>query len=384
MQTPHPGLRGRPPRLVLALLATTLCLGGTGCRSGNPVHLPRWTMTTDGTPGATVVTFPAHLNHLLPKRRCQYILRTRARIPEGLRGREAILTFPTLQAMASATVNDHPVLPLDGDVIEVYRRSEPNAWRVQLPQTATVDIEVVVSHTWVKSAWEDAVPYLSPMSESDLRLDWINPFNQITQLVGISSLLSIVIISTILFCLDRRRRPFWLALQLTAPILILWFELGSMQLVFGVYDTAVVGVTLSFAIIAGAYATHAKFGLPGVHWLWPALQGATIVTAFIFPGSVSCPTVLDLRDGVHRRDGFCLPVVHHWTTICALASGSPDRHRGPGVVPPGGQLCLRHGHLAGRRGAPGRHSAERGWAHPVFLPGVRRSCPSIRGRAKTK
>lgn len=268
-----------------------------GCGSEDRLDLPRWNFSGPDSAQQIQVVLPTHVNNLLPRQSVPYWLRVEVELPDRLRGRPLRLVFPCLQAMAEVSVNGTRATEIYGEAVQRYRRAGPQAWRV--PATATsgrkLRLEVRVRHTWVKSAWLDEVPYLHIEGETDLRTAVVHRFNEISLTVSIAVLFLIAFTSLVLWLWDRRLlKSGWLAVQLTAPTVLVLFELGATQLLFGVYDTAVAGVTLVAAIISAAYATHAQFKLGRVPWIWPVLQAVTIACAFIFPGPFTAPLYLTL------------------------------------------------------------------------------------------
>ncbi len=277
----------------------------TGCRDGFKLYLPHWSLSEKELSKPVEINFPEHLNPYLPSHPTEYLLRTSISLPLTMRNRELKLVFPSLQAIAKARIDGQPVSLVDEEHFTVYRRSFPNVWRVPARLSRGVlTLEVEAEHRWVKSAWEEAVPYLIGANEPDCRLNIINNFNRISLLTAIVALLLISLTSLMIWLMDRRlKRAGWMSFMLILPVFLLWFELGSMQMLFGVYDTAVTGVTLTAAIVFSANATHAKFGLGKVRRFWPMLLLVNIACALFFPGP------------------FIAPLILAWVTVSVLAIG---------------------------------------------------------------
>jgi serine/threonine-protein kinase len=277
------------------LVAVFLAL--VGCGGDARLDLPRWNFRGPDSKQEIQVVLPTHVNNLLPKRIVPYWLRAEVELPERLRRRPLRLVFPALQAIAEASVNGARATEVYGEVIQRYRRVGPQAWRIPAALSASgkLRLDLRIRHTWVKSAWIDEVPYLLVEGQTDLRTAVVHRFNEITLMVSLTVLFLISFTSLVLWMWDRRLlKSGWLAVQLTAPAVLVLFELGAAQLVFGVYDTAATGVTLVAAIISAAYATHAQFNLGRVPWIWPVLQAVTVGCAFIFPGPFTAPIYLTL------------------------------------------------------------------------------------------
>lgn len=246
-------------------LHVLLLVGLAGCSTSPSLELPAWQLSIDGRDGTRDVTLPAHFDDgRIPDERLVYRLRTTASVPPAWRTEPLQLVLPDLAAVV--------VLRVDGVVALAvtpastgYRRRGPQTWAIptEAASDGSLELELVVEHTWTQSAWWGTVPRILPYAASDPAATAVRAFNLFASAAALVALLEIGLASLVIYVADRRRRvylPF--ALQGIAAAFYPLFVAGWTQHVLGVYDVPVLGVMLAAACIASIYFTHHFFGLP--------------------------------------------------------------------------------------------------------------------------
>lgn len=245
-------------------LQVLVLAGLVGCSSSTSVELRTWQLSIDGREGTRSVGLPTHFDDgRIPDERLVYRLRTTTRVPPGWHGEPLQLVLPDLAAIVALRVDGVEAL-LVSPSSTGYRRRGPHTWLIPADAASdgSLELELVIEHTWTQSAWWGTVPRILPYEASDPAATAVRTFNLFASAAAIVALLEIGLASLVIYMSDRRRRvylPF--AFQGILAGFYPLFVAGWTQHVFGVYDVPVLGVTLAAACIASIYFTHDFFGL---------------------------------------------------------------------------------------------------------------------------
>ena len=305
-------------------LYVLLLAGLAGCGTSPSLELPSWTLSIDGREGTRSVAVPAHFDDgRIPDERLVYRLRTTTRVPPAWRAEPLQLIVPDLAAVVVLRVDGVETLAVSPSSTG-YRRRGPHTWAIpaEAANDGTLELELIVEHTWTQSAWWGTVPRILPYAASDPAATAVDTFNLFASAAALVALLEIGLASLVIYMSDRRRRvylPF--AVQGILAGFYPLFVAGWTQHVFGVYDAPVLGVTLAAACVASIYFTHDFFGLqrPSRAFFW---LGALAAVITVLAGDPFKTT----RIGGAATIAFVSIVMIYQVRTCArLLRHGPDR-----------------------------------------------------------
>jgi len=278
-------------RLLLSAIACLLALSLMGCGRHEPsaseqaFPVPSWTAELPG--GAPhAVTMPAHLDDLLPRGPAEFVLRSRVEVPAAMRGVPLTLAIAHMPALATLKVDGNQAVSVEANTLDSYRASSPHRWRI--PEEASKDgrleLELHVSHRFVRSAWIDSVPELTTHPLGGSRLAGVHTFNTVAATGALTAALFVAFFYAVLFVSlrDRRRAAYgWFALGALCGMPYPAFLLGLTQPVFGVYE----GPFLTLALILGSLAamgfTRAYVGAPPPSRVWIGVFVAALAVSIV-------------------------------------------------------------------------------------------------------
>ncbi len=261
--------------LVFVLLTSFLALGSTACSTPAepPLLLPKWTAELPGRADALELTLPAHLDTLLPREPVEYVLRTRVEVPAEMRNRPLTLAIAHMPAMATLRVDGSQAVPVDASTLDSYRASGPQRWRI--PEDASkdgrLDLELRVSHRFVRSAWIDSVPQLTTHPLGGARIAAVHTFNNAAATGALTATIFVGFFYFILFLSlrDKRRAAYgWFALGAVCGMPYPAFLLGLSQPLLGIYEGPFLTLALAFGSIAAMAFARAYVGAPPPSRAW--------------------------------------------------------------------------------------------------------------------
>lgn len=279
----------RAPSALFALVSLLfLALATLGCSSGEERSVPITSWTADLPAGQPplAVTLPAHLDPLLPRGPAEYVLRAKVDVPAEMRGVPLTLAVAHMPAMASLKVDGNQAVPVDASTLDTYRASGPNRWRV--PEDASndgrLDLELRVSHRFVRSAWFDAAPVLTTHAAGGARLAAVHAFNTVAATGALAASLFVALFYAILFLSlrDRRRASYgWFALGALCGLPYPAFILGLSQPVLGVFEAPFMTLGLVLGSIAAMAFSRAYVGAPRPSRAWFAVFAAAVAASVV-------------------------------------------------------------------------------------------------------
>ena len=280
-------LRKACARLIALTLILGILLALTGCAAPDePVPLSRWTAQLPGKQGPTEVTLPAHLDAFLPHGPAQYTLRTTVDVPERMRGAPLTLAIAHMPAVATLRVNGSQAVPVGASMLDSYRATGPLRWRI--PEDASkegrLDLELHVSHRFMRSAWIDSVPELTVHPLGGATLAAVHTFNTVSAIGALAAALFVTFFYAVLFVSlrDTRRASYgWFALGAICGLPYPAFILGLTQPLLGVYEFPFMTVALILGSIAAMGFSRAYVGAPSPSRAWFGVFFAAGVAALI-------------------------------------------------------------------------------------------------------
>lgn len=276
--------RRRPHGFALAWL---LLVALAAC--GDPAMQPLtgWQLR-QGSGAPRTVELPGNLERLVASEPGRYTLRARVVIDAPLRGRDLTLIVPAFDGLVTARVDGAAATPAGLELPRGYRQPGPHRFEIagSASTDGVLDVELVVDHRWTGSAWFGAAPRLVVAGTTDA-LTWaVWAFNLVVTVCALVALFQIGITSATVYFTDRRRRPYLLfGIQALTAMVYPLHIVGVTQLVFGRFDVAVLGLTLSIAICVSVYFTHAFFDLPRPRRVFAVGLGLIAVPALSFCAS---------------------------------------------------------------------------------------------------
>ena len=288
-------------RLLGVLFGLVALVFLAGCGATPTVALLDWTFVPPGGE-AREVRFPAHVDGWLPHAPCTYRLLRDVTLEPALRGRTLTLVLPTLPARARLWANGTEVADLDPLWESDYRSVGPHRFRIAPEATAQgeLHLELEVRHVWTQSGWVDAVPQLSATVDGDPRSLVVRALNlTLSTTAFVVSLLMALSYAIIFLFGGRHRYAAWFVVAAAAGASYPAFLMGITQGLFGVYDAAVMGASMTLATYASVRFVHGHCGLGPPHWLWELLFAVVFVNAVVASGPfvatyVSGPAVMAL------------------------------------------------------------------------------------------
>lgn len=274
--------------VAFAVLALVLGLAVlTGCSRADDLELRDWRAGIAGV--ESPVALPVHLE--APRTASHYTLRTTATLPPSLRGRQLRFIFPYLPGITELYVADltEPLREEGGAAATAGYRGAYGAHEWLIPKSATtgetLELRLVVAHSWLQSTWIDSVPRLGLAATPDTAFDVQRGVTELTATFALSTMVPIGFSYLLLFLLDRRRvANGWFSLQALTGTYLPLFVLGSTQRFLGTWDTCILAITQALAPYAGLRFTYATFGLGKPPRVLSVLIGASCVGALVFSG----------------------------------------------------------------------------------------------------
>jgi serine/threonine protein kinase len=268
------------------LLGLVLAMLGCGDASEQPFCVPKWSAELPGRHEPLDVVLPAHLDSLLPRGPAEYVLRTTVEVPEAMRGTALTLAIAHMPAMATLRVDGSAAVPVEASTIDSYRASGPLRWRI--PEDASkdgrLDLELHVSHRFVRSAWIDSVPELTTHPLGGSRLAAVHAFNTVAATGALAAALFVAFFYAVLFVSlhDKRRASYgWFALGALCGLPYPAFLLGLTQPVFGLYEGPFMTLALVLGSIAAMAFSRAYVSAPAPSRWWVAVFVAAVIASVV-------------------------------------------------------------------------------------------------------
>ena len=273
--------------LVLTLtVGFGLVLAGCGGRADEPLPLPRWTAQLPGKAEPADVTLPAHLDAFLPHGPAEYTLRTSVEVPARMRGVPLTLAIAHMPAVATLRVNGSRAVPVGASMLDSYRATGPLRWHI--PEDASkqgkLELELQVSHRFMRSAWIDSVPELTAHPLGGASLAAVHSFNTVSAIGALAAALFVTFFYAVLFVSlrDTRRASYgWFALGAICGLPYPAFILGLTQPLLGVYEFPFMTVALILGSIAAMGFSRAYVGAPNPSRAWFGVFLAAGVAALV-------------------------------------------------------------------------------------------------------
>lgn len=238
-----------------------------------------WTAELPGRAGPIDVTLPVHLDTLLAPSPGQYVLRSRVDVPESMRGVPLTLAIAHMPALAALRVDGNEAINASASTLDRYRASSPHRWRI--PEDASRDghleLEMRVSHRFVRSAWIDGAPILTTDPQGGRKLAAVYEFNTVAAIGAIAATLVVAFLYGVIFVSlrDRRRAAYgWFALGAVCGMPYPAFLLGISQPALGVYEAPFMIVALAIGSIAAMFFGRAYVGAPPPSRIWFGVAAA--------------------------------------------------------------------------------------------------------------
>ncbi len=229
------------------------------------------------------IDLPAHLDDgRVPNEPTTYRLVREVELPPELRGHDVAVVFQAPGAHMDLRVDGLEAASLHSEVLSAYRKRGPNVFRApaEVTRDGTLHLELTVRHTWTQTAWFDLVPFVTEEADAlavASRSDWVNFACSIGAVVA---LLQVGITSIAIYLLDKRRRPYlYFGTQALCASVYPLHVSGLSQAFFGVYDSVILGTTLSATVTLAVYFVRSFFELSKPSRLWAVLF-ATVGVAF--------------------------------------------------------------------------------------------------------
>ncbi|CAN5924956.1 hypothetical protein BH11MYX4_BH11MYX4_12720 [soil metagenome] len=277
----------------LALAAVlVLGLGSAGCthRPGaGPLRqraISAWSAELPGRPGPIDVTLPVHLDTLLARTPGEYVLRAKVEVPEEMRGLPLTLAVAHMPALATLRVDGSEAVNAAGTSLDRYRASSPHRWRIpeEASRDGRLELEMRVSHRFVRSAWIDATPILTTDPQGGAALAAVYEFNTVAAIGAIAATLVVAFLYGVIFVSlrDKRRAAYgWFALGAVCGMPYPAFLLGITQPALGVYEAPFMIVALALGSIAAMFFARAYVGSPPPSRVWFAVFAAVAGIAVV-------------------------------------------------------------------------------------------------------
>jgi serine/threonine protein kinase len=275
-------------RVVSLLCLAVLVLWTMGCRtrSDGVFALPRWSAELPGRHEPLDVTLPAHLDAFLPRGPAEYVLRTSVEVPPAMRGLPLTLAIAHMPAVATLKVDGNEAVAIDASTFDSYRSSGPLRWRI--PEDASkdghLDLELHVSHRFVRSAWIDSVPELTSHPLGGAGLAAVQSFNTTSAIAALAAALFVAFFYAVLFLSlrDKRRASYgWFALGALCGLPYPAFLLGISQPLFGVYEGPFMMGFLVLGSLAAMAFSRAYVGAPPPSRVWIFVFLASVVASVV-------------------------------------------------------------------------------------------------------
>ena len=272
-------------RFTLALLLAAAALLACGCANDPVVELADWDLVApDGAVHA--IHLPAHVGDLLPHRECVYRLRTRAVIPESMRGKDLTFAIPLLHARNVLLVDGVAMTPLDPAMVRGYRGIDQAAYRIPAPlaSAAPLDVAIDVTYATILGSRLDLAPRISATPEGDRAFLVVRDFNVWTSGAASVVLLLTAFYYALVYFRDRTRVAYgWFALQgLAGGVSYALLVQGVFQFMVGRLEGSMAWMA-ALGVYASVQFTHAHFHLGPPHRAWLVAFLLSLVVAVVSP-----------------------------------------------------------------------------------------------------
>lgn len=272
--------------LVLALVLAITGCGGRDRPKEREITVPSWSAELPGRSDRPQVTLPAHLESLLPRGPAEYVLRTKVDVPADMRGLPLTLAIAHMPAMATLRVDGNTAVSVDASTLDSYRASGPHRWRIpeQASSDGVLDLELFVSHRFVRSAWIDSAPVLTTHTLGGANLAAVHGFNTVAAVGALAAALFVAFFYLILFVSlrDERRSSYgWFALGALCGMPYPAFLLGLTQPVFGFYEGPFMTLALVLGSIAAMAFSRAYVAAPPPSRAWLFVFAAAIAASVL-------------------------------------------------------------------------------------------------------
>lgn len=245
-----------------------------------------WSAELPGRADRVAITLPAHLDGMLPRGPADYVLRSHVDVPPDLRGLPLTLAIAHMPAIATLRVDGGEAVPVEANPLDSYRASGPHRWRIpeEASKDGALDLELHVSHQFVRSAWIDSAPVLTTHPLGGVRLATVHAFNTVAAIGALAAAIFVAFFYLILFVSlrDERRASYgWFALGAMCGMPYPAFLLGLTQPVLGFYEGPFMTLGLVLGAIAAMRFSRAYVGTPPPSRLWFAVFAAAIAVSVI-------------------------------------------------------------------------------------------------------
>lgn len=255
------------------LLFLLVSLTGCAAPADETLALPDWAAELPGRREPMKVTLPAHLDAWLPRGPAEYTLRATVDVPPRMRGLPLTLAIPHMPAVATLRVNGSQAVPVGASMLDSYRATGPLRWRIpeDASKRGSLELELRVSHRFMRSAWIDSVPELTVHPLGGAGLAAVHVFNTVSAIGALAAALFVTFFYAVLFVSlrDTRRASYgWFALGAICGLPYPAFILGLTQPLLGVYEFPFMTVALILGSIAAMGFSRAYVGAPVPSRAW--------------------------------------------------------------------------------------------------------------------
>jgi serine/threonine protein kinase len=271
---------------LLLMAVVVMVTMGCGGRTDGVFALPRWSAELPGRHEPLDVTLPAHLDAFLPRGPAEYVLRTSVDVPPAMRGLPLTLAIAHMPAVATLKVDGNQAVPVDASTFDSYRSAGPLRWRIpeEASRDGRLDLELHVSHRFVRSAWIDSVPELTTHPLGGAGLAAVQSFNTTSAIGALAAALFVAFFYAVLFLSlrDKRRASYgWFALGALCGLPYPAFLLGISQPLFGVYEGPFMMGFLVLGSLAAMAFSRAYVNAPPPSRAWIFVFLGAVVVAVV-------------------------------------------------------------------------------------------------------
>lgn len=262
-----------------------------GCGREETLELRQWTLhEIDGARSMEIpLTLPMHVDAYVPERRSTFALRTRVILPPSLRGTSLTLAIPFIEAPTSLRVDGVVAPSLEKSAVASARPSlASQSFHIDARQTAAgaLELELLVERRFTRSAWLDTIPRISATPHGDRAFLFVAAIDSTVSVAAFAVISTIGFTYLALYSFDRKRKVhLWFALQAMGVAYYLLERLGIPGELLGLHYLS--GWFVVMSAVAGAYFTHAYFGLKPPNKLFRVVPAVLLVCFVIWSGAFS-------------------------------------------------------------------------------------------------
>jgi serine/threonine-protein kinase len=286
----------RLKRSWITLWVFSWLLATAGCRGETDLVLTDFRLVAPTSKSETPVRLPGHFHHLLSSSPQEFSLVADVALPEALTGRDLEFGVACGSALWNLSVDGESMpIVLHDDLLEKYRANGPRAFRIPAHRTnrPSLKVQMDIHHTWTQSAWFDCPPILT-LSPPGLKCARV--VHLLNNAFAWMSVITLCVLATYLLMLwlgnKKMRYAGLFSVQLAGVLPMPAHILGLLQPLFGPQDTAVMGLSLSCALVVSVYSTNLQFGLKPPKWHWKGILGANVLATVAAGGPFAATQVL--------------------------------------------------------------------------------------------